>query len=183
MARWPVTEAQFRAFVRATSYRKTGTEWERGLPNHPVVHVSWWDARRYCFWLTAQFGRHPERLPAPLRLTTKQGWCVALPREGQWEWAARGGSGRIYPWGNEPPDTDRANYIETKIGNTSAVGCFPRGATPAKGGVEELVGNVSYWMDRPGAVRGGVSITGIRPSHLSKDRYFGFRVVAYPTRL
>ena len=139
MAQYPVTVAQFRAFVDATEYQPEDENCLRGVPNHPVVCVSWHEARRYCEWLSEQL-RVWEGTPEPLAsLLRHQGWQVTLPSEAEWEKAARGSNGRIYPWGSEP-DPNRANYDDTGINTTSAVGCFPGGASPYM--IEDLSGNV-----------------------------------------
>jgi formylglycine-generating enzyme required for sulfatase activity len=143
MARYPVTVAQFRAFVGESGYEAQGL-WERwsGLDNHPVVAVTWYDARAYCAWLTEHLQDWPET-PEPLaRLLREEGWEVRLPTEAEWEKAARGSDGRIFPWG-DAPDPERANYYDTGIGSTSAVGCFPGGASPY--GVLDMAGNVWEW--------------------------------------
>jgi len=143
IARYPVTVAQFRAFVQESSYQAQGP-WERysGGDNRPVVAVNWYDALAYCRWLTEQL-RGWEETPEPVAgLLSEEGWGVRLPTEAEWEKAARGQDGRIFPWGNNP-DSNRANYGETGVGTTSAVGCFPSGASPY--GALDLAGNVWEW--------------------------------------
>ena len=151
IGRYPVTAAQFRAYVEDSGEKPEDADSLRGVPNHPVASVSWHEAVAYCRWLTAKL-RSWEGTPSELRqrLNGADGgsaWQVTLPSEAEWEKAARGADGRIYPWGNEP-DPDRANYLDTGIGHTSAVGCFPGGAGPygpPNGRVEELSGNVLEW--------------------------------------
>jgi formylglycine-generating enzyme required for sulfatase activity len=153
ISRYPVTNAQYAAFVQAGGYgeRRYWTEagwvWREeenitgpeeygtpyNLPNHPAVGVSWYESEAFCLWLTEELRREGG-------LAEFQE--ITLPTEPQWEKAARSGDGRIYPWGAEP-DPEKANYDDTGIGSTSAVGCFPGGASPY--GVEELSGNVWEW--------------------------------------
>ncbi len=148
VARWPVTVAQFRAFVDApdnAGFPPGDPDCLGGVPNHPVVWVSWHEALAYSRWLTKKL-RESDTTPAPLRrlLNGASGseWQVTLPSEAEWEKAARGDDARIYPWG-EKADPNCANYSDTGINGTSAVGCFPGGASPY--GVEELSGNVWEW--------------------------------------
>jgi formylglycine-generating enzyme required for sulfatase activity len=94
-------------------------------PNRPVVGVSWYEAMAFASWLAAQ-------LDIPIQ----------LPTEAEWEKAARGNDGRIYPWGDEW-DPERANTRETDIGQTSTVGIFPAGASPY--GCLDMSGNVWEW--------------------------------------
>jgi formylglycine-generating enzyme required for sulfatase activity len=128
LAKTPMTNAQYAAFVQAT-YRQP-THWEAGKPpsgeeDHPVVNVSWYDAVAYCHWLSEVTGR-PYRLPS----------------EAEWEKGARGTDGRIYPWGNQW-DAKRCNTRESGKEGTTPVGVYPEGASPY--GLLDMAGNVWEW--------------------------------------
>jgi len=138
------------------------------LLNHPVVGVTWYEALAFCRWLTEELREEARKRGNGEGGTERWFWeglargelVIMLPSEAEWEKAARGGlmvpvgttaqsplqknpkPARRYPWGDEP-DPERANYREKGIGTTSAVGCFPRGASPY--GVEDLSGNVWEW--------------------------------------
>jgi len=147
MARFPVTLAQFRAFVEDSGMTPNDLDCLKGVANHPVMYASWQEALAYCEWLTGKllaWAETPEALARVLKPGGKGGnpWRVTLPSEAEWEKAARGSDGRVFPWG-DTPDSDRANCDSTGIGGPSAVGCFPGGASPY--GVEELSGNVWEW--------------------------------------
>jgi formylglycine-generating enzyme required for sulfatase activity len=142
IARYPVTVAQFRTFVESSGHEPADKDCLNGQPYHPIVWVSWHDAMAYCYWLTRRLQEWPET-PEPLaQLLRQSGGGVVLPSEAEWEKAARGTEGLVYPWGHDP-DPNRANYNDSGIGATSSVGCFPDGASPY--GVEELSGNVWEW--------------------------------------
>jgi formylglycine-generating enzyme required for sulfatase activity len=172
IARYPVTYAQYRAFLEAPDGFRNRHWWD-GLAapkghadapgkqrfqywNHPAENVSWYDAIAFCRWLTARAREHPDLLPDGLR--GRDGWRITLPTEWQWEKAALGCDGRQFPWGPEYKQ-GYANIGETygrQVGphylqKTSAVGMYPQGASPY--GVLDLSGNVWEWClneyDRP----------------------------------
>jgi formylglycine-generating enzyme required for sulfatase activity len=124
-----------------------GVPWN--LANHPVVGVSWYEASAFCRWLTERFragdfgvsveGLRDEEIKKAIE---DRKYVVRLPTEAEWERAARGTNGQIYPWGAEF-DSGMCNADETGIGSTSAVGLFPRGASPC--GALDMSGNVWEW--------------------------------------
>lgn len=168
ISRYPVTQAQYAAFVKADGYaeRRYWTEagWQRkeredwagpecygapfDLPNHPVVGVSWYEAVAFCRWLEERLKAAGSKLQVwqAGQMTTMSlppgAFDVRLPGEPEWEKAARGEDGRWYPWGNDI-DAEQVNYEGTGIGATSAVGAFPGGASPYN--VLDLSGNVWEW--------------------------------------
>ncbi|HEY4688234.1 MAG TPA: SUMF1/EgtB/PvdO family nonheme iron enzyme [Anaerolineae bacterium] len=144
----PVTNAQYRRFVVDGGYTEkwrrcwTGAGWKwRGesdvseprfgtdprwnIDNHPVAGVSWYEAVAYCNWLKATTGRD-----------------FGLPSEAEWEKAARGPHGFEWPWGNAF-EAGEANTWESDIGQTTAVGLFPRDQSPY--GLQDCAGNVWEW--------------------------------------
>ncbi len=100
--------------------------------DQPVVAVCWYAATAYCFWLSlVESGGDDTNL-------------YRLPTEKEWEYAAGGKEGRIYPWGNQAPSSTLANYNENE-GATTPVGRYPDGATPE--GLFDMAGNAREWME------------------------------------
>ncbi len=149
ISRYPVTVAQYQAFVDAGGYgdkakgywTKAGWAWKQSsqitgpedddpvyqTPNHPRIGVSWYEAIAFCRWLS--------------KLLKME---VTLPSEAQWERAARHNDGRLYPWGNADQDVaQRCNMTETGIGRTSVVGLFLNGLAECR--AADMAGNVWEW--------------------------------------
>jgi formylglycine-generating enzyme required for sulfatase activity len=130
IGRYPVTNAEYAAFVQATG-RDAPSHWRDGrvpeeLSNHPVVNVSWHDAVAYAEWLSKRTGR-----------------AYRLASEAEWEKAARGDDGRLWPWGNDW-DSARANCRPDGPGRTTPVGQYsPQGDSPY--GCADMAGNVWDW--------------------------------------
>ena len=126
---YEVTTSRYARFVQATGAAQLPDDWDEAAlaPNAelPVVGVSWHDADAYCSW-AASF----------------------IPTEAEWEKAARGTDGRLYPWGDQAPTPDRANFAVDATGAYTG-GLAPVGSHPNGGsvyGVHDLAGNVSEWV-------------------------------------
>jgi formylglycine-generating enzyme required for sulfatase activity len=121
-----VTNSQYRQCVQAGSCPTPTCDYgestypDPAMTNHPVVCMSWENARTYCLWAGA-------------RLLT----------EAEWEKAARGGNGRRYPWGSTDPNCQRANYSHC-VDGTDQVGVRTAGASPY--GALDMAGNVWEWV-------------------------------------
>lgn len=125
MDKYEVTNRKYKAFVDATKRRPpdfwTGGHIPQGKENHPVVFVSWDDADAYCKWADKR-----------------------LPKETEWEKAARGSDGRTFPWGNKF-DKNKANTPQYGHGDTMPVASFESGKSPY--GIYDLAGNAWEWVD------------------------------------
>jgi len=142
IARYPITNVQYQTFIDEGGYEDL--RWWQDIKriepvestwrerNRPRETVCWYEALAYCRWLSDRLGV-----------------AVSLPTEQQWEKAARGADGRVYPWGNDY-SPGRANVCEPAVDigpnflrQTSAVGLYPAGASPA--GVLDMAGNLWEW--------------------------------------
>ncbi|WP_254061645.1 SUMF1/EgtB/PvdO family nonheme iron enzyme [Granulicella sp. L60] len=145
---YPVTNAEFKKFLDVTRYSPTDQhnflkDWVKGTyplgwADKPVTWISLEDARAYAKWAGKR-----------------------LPHEWEWQYAAQGSDGRVYPWGNawnpnDVPAVDTGRMMQPP----SDVTDHPRGASPF--GVQDLVGNVWQWTDeftdehtRAAIIRGG----------------------------
>jgi len=116
----PVTVAQYRAFCAGTGRAMPAPPAWGWQDDHPMVMVSWQDAADYAAWAGA-----------------------ALPTEAQWEKAARGTDGRIYPWGDAWNPANCANSVDKARESTAPAGSHPGGASPF--GALDMAGNVWEW--------------------------------------
>ncbi len=187
LARYPVTNGQYRRFLREGGYENEmlwsseGWKWRREKeisepdywkdrrfngPNQPVVGVSWWEAEAFCRWAGGR-----------------------LPTEKEWEAAARGPRGHEFPWGG-PWRDGICNTREAALGVTSPVGLFPA-SRQADFGLEDLSGNVWEWCAEKAygssrRLRGGSWFDGLWGARaadridgdpVSRDGSGGFRVL------
>jgi formylglycine-generating enzyme required for sulfatase activity len=142
----------------------------QATPQRPVVFVTWHAAQAYCRWAGGR-----------------------LPTEAEWEYAARVGDGREFPWGNQLPTPTRANYSATALNQPSDVGRFP----PNPWGLYDLAGNVWEWtldewqMKYPSTaatdpIAGGpvadATITSIRGRRTIRGGSYGGAIVNLRTR-
>ena len=124
-----VTVGHYARFLESSGGVNPPDEWESVDPQRhgglPVVGVDWSDAAAYCKWAGRRF-----------------------PTEAEWEKAARGTDQRRYPWGNEAPTPDRANFSnaspQTYDGGLAAAGAHPQGRSPYN--VHDLAGNAAEWV-------------------------------------
>ena len=150
VSRYPVTNAQYAVFMREGGYAQAAywreaaaAGWWKdsmfegrfdsrpraepydygepfGLPNHPVVGITWYEALAFTRWLTDYMQAHG---------CLAEGWRVTLPSEAEWEKAARGDDRRVYPWGDKLTP-NHANYDRDRHRHDERRGLFCAGRQP-----------------------------------------------------
>ncbi len=187
IAKYPVTVKEFLTFVTKSGWNYPQEEIEQlrlvsPEDNCPVSHISWLDAKEYCRWLRKKTFEY-----------------YSLPSELEWEIAARGIDGRMFPWGYEQPDPHVACFHHSdSIDSTVAIGSYPMNKSPF--GCMDMAGNVWEWCvdeiedpRNPHILRGGswcnqieftncISRTFAYPPEKRVD-YGGFRLLYLPNNL
>ncbi|WP_049949579.1 SUMF1/EgtB/PvdO family nonheme iron enzyme [Sorangium cellulosum] len=144
MGVYPVTQRLYREVMGTNPGHPAADD-------RPVNNVSWWDAIEFCNRLSALRGVAPAyQLDGKGVIWNREANGYRLPTEAEWEYAARGTDGRMYPWGNEPP-SDQVAWSDARIkspvlakrAGPSPVGYYPRGASPF--GILDMAGNVWEW--------------------------------------
>ena len=161
IAKYPITNAQYQRFIAAPNGYKKGVWWgfspqgaqywqDRSRPNAsafagadlPRTRVSWFDSMAFCAWLSAALHPYVDLDgKRPFTLEDVTTWCVCLPTEPEWQWAAAGDTGWAYPWGDVLDET-RANY-NNHAGQPTAVTAYA--SSPSPFGVVDMMGNVWEW--------------------------------------
>lgn len=213
MAKYPITYSQFEVFAQdREGFYDADNRWWRGfyaeaeeiedqrwkIDDHPRENVSWYEAMAFCRWLSSKLGGN-------YGINNIANWVVRLPSEFEWEKAARGTDGLLYPYGNEF-DKNKANTEESGIGKTMPVTAYPQGASPY--GVMDMSGNVWEWClsnyknpevkfegENISSGQGRVLRGGSFDSHsgdscsslrygnypINRNNFFGFRLVRRPS--
>ena len=121
-----VMNREYELFLRSTQHSQPPFWADPNFnnPGQPVAGVSWFDATAYCEWLTSETDRE-----------------YRLPTEAEWERAARGGlEGKLYPWGDEPPQTRASYALRWKTGPETVGNSQPNGF-----GLFDICENVHEW--------------------------------------
>src|SRR5574341_345122 len=129
ISKHPISNRQYQMFIQETNYQHPKDWPDKNYPplkgDHPVVNISWQDAIEYCGWLYSKTGK-------PYR----------LPTEAEWEKAARGVDGRVYPWGRH--FDEQYASANKAIGDTNPVGFLsPQSDSPY--GCTDMLGNIFEW--------------------------------------
>jgi formylglycine-generating enzyme required for sulfatase activity len=130
IAKFPTTNREYAEFIRRNRHHPPNKpHWSDRRPppdrlDHPVTGVSWLDATAYCRWLSEKTRRR-----------------YRLPTEAEWEKAARGTSGRRYPWGDDPDE----NRCQVGVAGTAPVTAHPAGMSQY--GCQDMLGNAQEWTN------------------------------------
>jgi formylglycine-generating enzyme required for sulfatase activity len=140
IARTPITNRMWQKFLQESGYQPP-------RDNHDGDYLNHWEKKG---WFSSTMQPPADKLDHPVVYVSYiavWAFCdyygLMLPSEAQWEKAARGVDGRIWPWGDQQPTPELCNFDGSRIGTTTPVGKYPQGISPF--GLVDCAGNVWEW--------------------------------------
>ena len=144
ISKYEISNIDYNVFLEETNYSQRPSWWNKKdfvSPNQPVVGVSLGDANSYCEWLSKKTGKH-----------------FRIPTEEEWEYAAKGSTTRLFPWGDSLVGDQTANFQKMNEKKPMDIKSFPTGKSVFE--VQNMGGNVAEWTVSKDTISGEIIVKG-----------------------